>query len=447
MKQILLWLSAVLTVVGVSAGVGTGLLQVDEIFLILVLFTLVGVLAFRVADDQDRSWLPATILAAFAVKLFGSASRYFMLTVLYSGAGDATGYYGRGIQYNDVWRSFEIPGFVVRSTGTTFTSRATALVFAPYEPTMLGGFFLFATLAFLGQILLYLAFRRALPRQRARWYAAAVFFMPSLVFWPSSIGKESLMLLFIGLIGWGSAHLLSRYRLRWLIVVALGFAGAGSIRLHVAALFGVSLAAAILLGAAPRVKAAKTRRLVMMAVSGITVVMLISMASAWLGVDVSGTDLDPFLAELERNTQQGGSAVEGEAVRSITDMPSAAMRTLYRPLLNETVNLQTLLSAVEGTALLIASFLALPWILRNLGRVRRHPYLIFCLVSVIGFVIGFSAIFNLGILARQRIQVLPFLLAIIVVMGKGPIPDQGEDASQASVTAAIPDTATSSFNS
>ncbi len=391
--------------------------------LVVVLFAMIGMLAFRIVDDGDRSWLPAMVLVAFAVKLIGSGVRYLTLTVVYSGVGDAGGYYGRGIQYNDVWRAFQIPDLAVGSAGTTFTSKAAALLFTPYEPTMLGGFFLFATVAFIGQILLYLAFRRALPRARIRWYAAAVFFWPSLVFWPSSIGKESLMLLFIGMIGWGAAHLLTRYRLRWLIVIAAGLAGAGAIRLHIAALFGVALAAAILLGAAPKVKAAQARRLALMIASGIAVVMLVSLASASLGVDVSGEDLDPFLSDLERNTQQGGSAVEGEAVRSIQDVPAAALRTLYRPLLNETVSLQTLLSAVEGTVLLVVSLLALPWIVRNLARVRRYPYLIFCLVAVSVYVVGFSAIFNLGILARQRIQVLPFLLAIIIVMGKGRIPD------------------------
>jgi hypothetical protein len=70
------------------------------------------------------------------------------------------------------------------------------------------------------------------------------------------------------------------------------------------------------------------------------------------------------------------------------------------------------------------SLLALPSIIRNLTRVRRYPYLIFCLVSVIGFMVGFSAIFNLGILARQRVQVLPLLLAILIVMGRGLIPDE-----------------------
>ena len=42
------------------------------------------------------------------------------------------------------------------------------------------------------------------------------------------------------------------------------------------------------------------------------------------------------------------------------------------------------------------------------------------MLFVIGFVIVFSAIFNLGILARQRTQALPFLLALIVGMGWEP---------------------------
>jgi hypothetical protein len=420
-KGLALWFTALGALAAITAGVGAGWVAVEEVLLVMVLAAAVTTLAFLISDDHDRSWLPAVVVSGFAVKLMGSALRYIALVQLYDGVGDATGYYGRAIFYNDVWRSFRVPDFDRGSAGTTFTAKAAALLFTPYEPTQLGGFFIFATVAFLGQILLYLAFRRALPRIRARWYAIAVFFLPSLVFWPSSIGKDALMLFFLSLVAWGSAHLLMRYRLRWLIVIAAGLTGAGSIRLHVAAIFGAALAIAVLLGKTPEVKAARTRRSAMMVVAAIGVVVLISLASAELGVDLSGEDLDPFLSELERRTQQGGSAVEGAAVRSLADVPSAALRTLYRPLLDEAVNLQTRISAAEGTAMLILSIFALPWIVRNLTRVRRHPYLIFCLVAVVGFVVAFSAIFNLGLLARQRIQALPFLLAVIVVMGKGAI--------------------------
>ncbi len=45
-------------------------------------------------------------------------------------------------------------------------------------------------------------------------------------------------------------------------------------------------------------------------------------------------------------------------------------------------------------------------------------------VFVVGFVIMFSAIFNLGNLARQRTQALPFLLALIVGLGWQPEPSR-----------------------
>ncbi len=399
MKGASLWVGSLLFLIGLMAAVGTGRVNVAEVLLIVVLGGIVATLAVLAADEQDRTWLPLMVMAGFVVKLVGSGVRYFVLTDVYSGVGDATGYYGRGIQYNDVWRHFQVPNFEIGSAGTTFTSKVTALLFTPFEPTQLGGFFIFATVAFIGQLVLYLAFRRALPRARAKWYAALIFFMPSMVFWPSSIGKDALMLFFISLVAWGAAHLLARYRLRWLIIIAAGLAGAGAIRLHIAALFGAALAVAVLLGPTPDVKAARTRRFVMMIASGLVVILLASLASSALGVDLSGDDLDPFLSELERRTQQGGSAVEGDPVRSIVDVPSATLRTLYRPLLNEAVNLQTRISGLEGTLLLIVSVLALPWMIRNIVRMRRYPYLIFSMAIVLGYIVAFSAVFNLGILA------------------------------------------------
>lgn len=429
MKDVAIWVGVVGVVAGLGVGLGTGTLEIGEIMLVVVLFAAIAALAFRVADDVDRAWLPVTIMVGFGVNLIGAGVRYFTLTEVYEGVGDATAYHDRAIEFNDSWRAFHVPDLQVGSSGTTFTSKVAALLYAPFEPSQLGGFFIFATVAFVGQILLYLAFRHALPRVRARWYSGAVFFLPSLVFWPSSIGKDALMVLFIGAVAWGAAHLLSRYRLRWLIVIAAGLAGAGSIRLHVAALFGGALAVAVLLGAAPKVKAAQTRRLVLMVASGLAVVLLVSLASAALGVDVSGEDLDPFLDDLQRRTQQGGSAVDGTAVRSITDMPAALLRVLYRPMLNEATSMQGRLSAIEGTTMLVISLLAFPSVVRNIPRMRRHPYLIFCFVVVFGFVIGFSAVFNLGILARQRVQALPFLLAILVTMGKGALAGD-DDARQ-----------------
>jgi hypothetical protein len=56
--------------------------------------------------------------------------------------------------------------------------------------------------------------------------------------------------------------------------------------------------------------------------------------------------------------------------------------------------------------------------------------MLFDTLYTIGFVVAFSAIFNLGILARQRVQVLPFLLAALVGLGWGRITRPGEQSAE-----------------
>ena len=52
--------------------------------------------------------------------------------------------------------------------------------------------------------------------------------------------------------------------------------------------------------------------------------------------------------------------------------------------------------------------------LRSLGRMmRRSPYVAYCVGVVLMFVYAFSALSNFGILARQRVQVLPFFLVLL----------------------------------
>jgi len=277
---------------------------------------------------------------------------------------------------------------------------------------------MFAFLAFLGQLFLYAAFRRAVPTSRLVWYGVAIFALPSLLFWPSSIGKESLMLLFIGVAAYGSAGILTEYRAAWGALVAAGLAGAAAIRPHVAGLLLGSLGLALLIGRPPGVPAKQLKRLLLIGVGLFVLVVLIARAGDQLGLAIGASaDLDPVFDELERRTQQGGSAVDGQAVTRITALPGAILRVLFRPLPHEAHNLQAMLSAVEGAFLLALTLWRLPKIIRNLWHIRSFPYLIMSLVFTLAFVVVFSSIFNLGILARQRTQVLPFLMAVIVGLG------------------------------
>jgi hypothetical protein len=426
------WPAALLVVIG---SVGLIALESESwptALLAVALFTLVSVWGHKLGTDIDREWIGGVIALGFATKMIGATSRYLVLAELYDFGGDATAYDRAGRIGAQFWRNLQVPpARGGGSAGTHFTERATALLYAPTEPTMLGGFLLFATVAFIGQVMFYLAFRRIAPARWLPWYAFGVFFLPSLLFWPSSIGKESLMMLFLGVSAYGAVRVLHDYAFRWAGMIVAGLAGVAAVRVHVAALFAVALAVPLIVGKKADVRFAWTRRFVLIGAAAGLVVMAAGGVSDVFGIDLRGDDLDPFLRDIERRTAQGGSAVEGGGILDGANPVTAAARVLFRPHPWEAHNLQAMVSAIESVLLLGVIAWNTPRMVRHLGRLRRYPYLLLATLFTGGFVVAFSAIFNLGILARQRTQALPFLLAALVglsVRGNGRDSDADSEA-------------------
>jgi hypothetical protein len=107
----------------------------------------------------------------------------------------------------------------------------------------------------------------------------------------------------------------------------------------------------------------------------------------------------------------------GGAVTGPADIPGAVALVLFRPFIFEAREIQHLFAAAE-TSLLLGIFLwKLPAIVRHLRDWRRNAYLVFCTFYVLGFGIAFSVIRNLGIIARQRGQVLAFFIAVVIGLG------------------------------
>lgn len=401
----------------------------------LFFFVVVALIGWAMASPKDRKWLPVVVIVAFIAKLIGSTARYLVLVLVYHGRGDATGYHGAGLRISESWRSFEVPTTVQR-IGTDVVEAITGLLYVPYQPSMLGGFYIFASLAFLGQLLLYAAFRHSLPERHLKWYAAAIFFSPTIVYWPSSIGKEALMLLWIGIASYGAARLLANYNPAWAGVILIGLAGSGIIRLHMTLLLSAGMVLALLLARAPRVTAPQARRLLLLGAASVALVLVVLLTAQDFGVDLaaaasadSATDeVGEVFAQVEGQTDRGGSAVSGGAVTSPADVPEAILRVIFRPLPNEADTAPLLVASLEGTLLLLIFVVRLPWIIGNLRHLRRYPYLMYAFFYSGGFILAFSAILNLGILARQRSQVMPFFLALMIVLGRKHVEEAVEPA-------------------
>lgn len=408
-------LAAAMLVATIAFAAGSGFMDGGTVLLVMVLSVVAVPLAARMGGNLDP-WMWWVGPAAFLTKLVGSGVRYAVLFEAYDGSGDAVRYHNNGIVLADTWRTFSIPPIGAGTgAGTQFVDAFTGLIYAVYRPTIMGGFFIFATLAFFGQLLFYAAFRRAVPGGKLPMYAFLVFFLPGLVFWPSSIGKESLMVLLLGIATYGLTRAFDKYGPGWLLLAVMGLAGGALIRPHVAALLAGSFVVAALVGRGSWTGATALRRGVVVVLS--VGVLVASIALVGSRFELTGPeDVDPFVNEIERRTDQGGSVVAGGAVASPAQLPGAALRVLFRPLPYEAHNLQSLASAVENTALLGLVIWRVPAMIRRIGRIRT-PFILMSATFTVGFVIAFSTINNLGIVTRQRAQVLPFLIAVVVALG------------------------------
>ncbi len=392
----------------------------------------VTALAPRMAIDADRTWLPKVIMAAYVVKLAASVTRWGVLEFVYGGSGDAAGYHGAGSTLVQVWRGFEVPEFTI---GTEFMDTATGFLYIPHVPTFLGGFFLFATIAFFGQLLLYAAFRMCDVTGRLGWYAAAIFFLPTIVYWPSSIGKESLMFLFLGIASYGAAGLLKDHRLRWALVFGIGVTGAAVIRPHVAALLVGALAIAAVFRKSRSGERFSRRRIIAIVAIGSVLVATAFVVAAQFKIDFSSglaasEGIDRVISNVEDNTSGGGSGVQGAAISSPLEFPAGFVKVLFRPFPTEADTLQVMATSFEGMLLLGLILWRLIPIVRNFRRIREYPYVFYSFIFTIGFVIAFSAFNNFGLLARQRSQVMPFLLAVVLSLGWS-VPDKDDQESEA----------------
>lgn len=380
------------------------------------------------AEDDDR--LARLVGYAFVAKLLGTLARYYFTFT--ATAADAVEYHEEGSRLAEAYRRFDLTEDLGRRfIGTGFVRAFTGAVYAVLGSNRLVGFLVFACLSWWGLYFAHRAFQTALPAAERLRYARLVFFLPSLLFWPSSIGKEALMGFALGLVALGVARLVTLRRGGMPILLA-GLGGCAIVRPHVALAASAAVTVAFLLRrSTDRRRIDPVGRLVGLAVFILVGSVLLARTAQFFGVADLGSDsIEAIQTETGGQTAQGGSEFDPVTVRTPLDIPEAALTVLFRPFPNEADSLESFLAAAEGVLLLGLLVVGFGRLRSVPGLAVRSPYVAFATVFVGLFVFGFSAIANFGILARQRTQVLPFLLVLLAVpavrrrrLGEaGPVP-------------------------
>ena len=380
---------------------------------------------------RDDPSMVQIISFAFVAKMFGGCLRYYLTFKLYGDNADAVGYHGSGGRlalafwngnFAEVFAQ-EVPDLI----GTKFMNLLTGLLYIVTGPTMLGGFLVYSLISFWGLYFFYRALRTAFPEANYRRYALLLFFLPSLLYWPSSIGKEAWMCFTIGLATYGVAMILKHNQLGY-PVAGFGLLGTGMVRPHVTVLVFFSLFFAYLMR---RKSWRESKSGPFGKVVGIAVLLLVggivlSKAASFFDVDgASASSAQTVLDRTATQSGQGGSQFDSGTPFSPAQFPSAMLAVLFRPYPWEASEPQMLVAAAEGSFLLILVIRSWSRLVRLPGFIFRVPYVAYVLAYIMLFVFAFSSIGNFGIMTRQRTQVFPFVLVLLCL----PLPrlDEGDD--------------------
>lgn len=371
----------------------------------------------RVLRQEPYPVMRSIVLWGLLLKMLGAFGRYGMAYLMYGGS-DATLYdrWGRVIAGLLRQGIFDVETGASGSAGTEFIRLVTGVIYTFIGPSQIGGFLVFSWLGFWGLFFFYRAYRVTFPDANPILFGCLLFFVPSMFFWPSGIGKEAWIMFTLGLATLGCAKLF-RSRLSGFWQAAVGTLGVAAVRPHIAVLLVVSMVVGYTLG---RVESGAGKGInpilkgLVITVLLIGALMVANNAAQYFGVEDASLDSATEVAsQANRRTTQGGSEFNAPNPQSLGGFPLAALTVLYRPFVFEAHNLQGLLTALETAFFLGLTIVCLPRLVRNARQFRRSGFLLASLVYVALFTYFFGAIGNFGIIARQRVQVLPFLFFIL----------------------------------
>jgi hypothetical protein len=394
-------------------------------FLIVMMFAFV--VTMGPVSSKFPKLLSSIIALGFLFRIIGSLIRYVILYKYYDG-GDAGQYYRYGYQYaNFIWDldfSFLDRSHWVANKlwGTQTMMYFSSFVISLIGPTRRGEFLFFSTASFIALLLFIKSFQTNYFQSDLKKYTLIVLLWPSLWFWPSSVGKDAVILFATGLVVYGYTSGINR--IRWLALIA-GIGLAGIIRPHVAGVMIVSMAIAHWISPTRKWTTFHT-------VQGLLILILLFVVLrqgfSQLGIEeIDVENLKSYVDSVSVQTSQGGSAIQAAGF-SLLGIPLAFVNILFRPFPWEAGSPVTAAASLEMIVfwVLVISrrkrifLLMKEWRYTTLLRLAVPLTILYILM--LGMAVG-----NLGIIARQRIHILPLLFIWLeaqphLVTRKQPVP-------------------------
>jgi hypothetical protein len=377
-------------------------------------------LLFAASALIARSRLPRAlkllVIAALGLRVVGSFARLTVLEELYGGGGDATGYFGHGLRFAEAvwqgdlaaWGAGSGPWRGGSLVGTQFVRYVTGVIVTFVGPTKFGVTLVFSLLALGGLVALAVTFHRNWPAVPVARYARWIWLFPSLWFWPSSIGKEALVLCGLGLAVFGYAG--GAARIRWLPLAA-GSAFVFAVRPEMAGVLLGSLVIAEIAGLRGRWTLRRSIEVAAVAILGLAGVRFVATELGVEGLDPA--NVTDYVESEPARRLGGGSGISPPTV-GLAGVPGALLNTLARPFPWESRGAAQMLASAEVGALWLILLIRRRRVIAALRAWRANRFLRFAVVFTALYAVGLGmTAANLGLITRQRVLLLPFVFLLL----------------------------------
>lgn len=343
-------------------------------------------------------WLRLRPVPVLLLYLWHTALCFYFSNYVLQNGGDAFAYYQKA--------RFDVaePGI-----GTDFITWLTSMPVTlglSYWPISL----LFNTIGSLGLLFFYSALNEtSRPAPKSFLATLLIFlcaFLPSLSFWTSGIGKDSIAFLSIGLFLWSTIHFESRQPATIAAILVML-----PVRPHMAVIMVVSVGIGVLFVRQLR----GTIRLRGIALTTAAAVFAVPFAALYSGVGRFET-VGQFITERQTQNLGGGSSIDIYAMNPVLRLLSF----LYRPLPNEVGGIEQFAESIENLLLIGLTLVGIVAIHRAgaVALFRRYSIASFYALIALGVLSQVTA--NLGLAARQKCMVVPALLLIFVAAFRSP---------------------------
>ena len=378
---------------------------------VVVLMFLTLPMARRLAAQEHDERLVRLVMISLGLHLAAAPAQIWVVNHFYHGISDFNRYVFQGALLGPRFQHFDfsLAGTNQKFLGAGSVSVFTGAIFAVVGVNKLAAFFVFGWFAFIGTLGFYRAYATTFPEADHRRYALMIFFLPSLIFWTAGASKESVMYLSIGLAADGASRILAR-RPRGLPRMVIGIAVGIYVRpQELLLLLGVVAVATLF---RPRARATSFRLVRFVALAAVQAVLLVAVITVTQKLAKQGSPVFSLKAIAANNAGQASSIPYHAGPAGY---PSDIYTVLFRPMLFNAHGTGQRVAAFENTVIIV--LILTSW--RRLKRVPRaalsRPYVMVALLDLAGFCYAFAALSNLGLIDRERVLVLPFLLVLLAV--------------------------------